>query len=425
MNDAAVGVAIISDATPTEDRPGGWADALRWAILAVVVSRLLVWMAGLLAIAIWGVHDLHALTFDRYGLTRPFGELGNELVGPAARWDSVWFLRIAQDGYAADANRAAFFPLYPALIAMLAPVFGPLLAGLFISLASFVGAMTLFFRLVQLELGTAAARWGVMALVLFPGSFWFSSVYSESLFLLLSVGAVLAAREQRWLAAGAIGALAAATRSAGVLLAIPIALLWWDARRGSRKPASLAGLAAAPAVLAGLLATCVAFASMGRGFLAPFNAQDTWNRGLRGPWAGLADGTSAAFDGARQLLHGRPPPLYFEQAGADPMAVARHNVLLWITLVVAVVLLVEAVRRLRLAHSAYAAAALLLPLSFPVAAQPLMSLPRFVSVLYPLFMVAGLWLARGSRPRAVSVLAVSAAGLMAVSALVTDWRWVA
>lgn len=391
----------------------------------MVVSRLVVWIAGLAALAIWGVYEVRPPAFDPQAFTRPFGELGNALAGPTARWDSVWFLTIAEDGYGGDASRAAFFPLYPALIALLAPVFGSLLAGVLISFTCFTAALAAFFRLATLELGGAAARWGTMALALFPGAFWFSAVYSESLFLLLSVGGVLAARQQRWLLAAVLGALAAATRSAGVLLVIPIALLWWDARRADPDRVTFAGLGAACAVPLGLFATCVTYAAMGRGFFAAFDGQENWGRAFRGPWAGIVDGTSAAWDGVRQLVHGPPPPLYFDKAGGDPMAIARHNVLLWLTLVIACVLLVAALRRLRPAHSAYALAALLLPLSYPVVPQPLMSLPRFVAVLYPLFLVAGLWLSRRARPLAVGVLVLSAVGLAVVSALFTDWRWVA
>ena len=54
-------------------------------------------------------------------------------------------------------------------------------------------------------------------------------------------------------------------------------------------------------------------------------------------------------------------------------------------------------RRLPLAYGAYVLAALALPLSYPVSAQPLMSLPRFLLVLFPL----GIWLAAWlvERPR--------------------------
>jgi hypothetical protein len=76
------------------------------------------------------------------------------------------------------------------------------------------------------------------------------------------------------------------------------------------------------------------------------------------------------------------------------------------------------------AYGAYVIAALALPLSWPVGPQPLMSLPRFVLVLFPLFMWLGDWSARG---RARSAMLGSA--LLAVQALAAaefaTWHWVA
>ena len=51
--------------------------------------------------------------FDPANLTAPFGYFGNLLAAPFARWDSVWYLAIAQGGYDHEATRTAFFPLYP------------------------------------------------------------------------------------------------------------------------------------------------------------------------------------------------------------------------------------------------------------------------------------------------------------------------
>ena len=86
--------------------------AVAWR--AFWASRLIVWAAGLAAVAIFGL-SRRRLDFDQPGLTRPFGDLGDALVAPAARWDSYWFLSIARDGY--DGARAAFFPLYPLIAA--------------------------------------------------------------------------------------------------------------------------------------------------------------------------------------------------------------------------------------------------------------------------------------------------------------------
>jgi hypothetical protein len=81
------------------------------------------------------------------------------------------------------------------------------------------------------------------------------------------------------------------------------------------------------------------------------------------------------------------------------------------------------VRRLPRAYGAYVVAALALPLSFPVGPQPLMSLPRFLAVLFPLFM----WLAMAcrSRRRRLFALAVLTAGLVAFTARYATWHWVA
>lgn len=405
---------------------GAWRDDLAVAWRAFWTSRLLVWAAGLGAIAIWGLHDAHAHDFDPGGLTRPFGALGDHLVAPAARWDSVWFLDIARDGYGGQGDRAAFFPLYPALVKVLGWVCGsPLVGAVVLSMAAFLVGMAALHRLALIELGPEAARWSVYALALFPGSLWFSAAYSESLFLMVSVGAVLAARTRHWALAGVLGALGAATRSAGLLLVVPLALLWWDAHRADPARVRWPSLAWAGVVPLGLAAYVGYLAATGEPADAPFSAQDTWHRAMKGPWTGAWDGATAAWDGIRQLLHGPPPPLYFDQAAGDAMAIGRHNVLLFACLVLAIPALIGAFRRLPLAHGAYALVALLLPLSYPVTPQPLMSLPRFESVLYPLFLWLGWWLARGGVVRRALVLGVFGIGLAFCSALFATWHWVA
>jgi hypothetical protein len=406
-----------------------WRPDVAIAWRALWASRLLVWASGLGAIAIWGIHRTHEHAFDRRGLARPFGDVLNTLVAPAARWDAYWYLDIAHRGYHESLNRPAFFPLYPMSIKAIAWVTGePLLVGLLLSFICFWVGLAAFHRLAALELGPDAARWAVWGLVLFPGSLWFSAVYSESLFLMVSVGAVLCARRERFAWAGVLGALGSATRSAGLLLMLPLALLWWDAYRGARPPRarpSPLSLGWVLLVPLGLVAYCGYLAADGMSWHAPFAAQDVWNRSFKGPFAGINQGATAAFDGLRQIIHGSPTPVYWERAAGDSIAVGRHDVALFLCLVIAVPALVGAFRRLPLAHGAYALCALLLPLSYPVAPQPLMSLPRFEAVLYPLFLWLGWWLARGGAVRRAIVFGVFAFFLAACSALFSTWHWVA
>jgi hypothetical protein len=398
-----------------------WRVAVAEAWRALWVSRLLVWVVGMDAVAIWGISP-RAADFDPGGLTRPFAALGDLLVAPAARWDSSWFLRIAHDGYVGhDPARTAFFPLYPLLIRGAAVLIGsPLVAGALVSTAAFGIALVLMHRLTALELGDDAARAAVLLTALSPMSFFFSAVYSESLFLALSLGSVLAARRERWALAGVLGALAAATRSAGALLVVPLALLYARAHRRPRHDALWIAL-----VPLGLAAFCGWLALRGADGLAPFHAQQAWFRHFAWPWNGVRDAAIAAWDGARQLLSGSRTPVYFRAAGGDPFAAAGHNLVLFAFLIAAIPAAVGVVRRLPVAYGAYILTALALPLSFPVAPQPLMSLPRFLVVLFPLFMWLGWWVSRGGRWREWGALTVSVVAMVVFTAQFATWHWVA
>ncbi len=138
----------------------------------------------------------------------------------------------------------------------------------------------------------------------------------------------------------------------------------------------------------------------------------------------MLEGARAAFEGARQLLSFQRNAIYFPTAGGSPFVDAGHNLILFAFLLAAVPAIVGVVRRLPLAYGAYVIAALALPLSDPVSAQPLMSLPRFLAVLFPL----NIWLARwlSARPRAQRPAIVLCGLLMALfGAQFATWHWVA
>ncbi|MDX6682487.1 MAG: hypothetical protein QOG94_2526, partial [Solirubrobacteraceae bacterium] len=211
-------------------------DALADAWRALWLSRLLVSVAGFAGVLAFGVSG-RAADFDPAGLTSPFGATGDVLAAPFARWDSVWYLAIADGGYG-DGARAAFFPLYPLVVRVAGALLGsPLVAGALASTLLLGVALVLLHRLVALDHDRAVARNAVLVTALSPMSFFFSAVYSESLFLALSVGAVYAARRERWAWAGVLGALGAATRSAGVLLLVALLMLYlWDTGSPLRRP---------------------------------------------------------------------------------------------------------------------------------------------------------------------------------------------
>jgi Mannosyltransferase (PIG-V) len=381
-----------------------------------------------------GLARENADKFDEPALTHP---LADPALAPLARWDSVWYLRIAESGYGGNASlrsghrpllaqdsapRAAFFPLYPLLIRSVGTLFGGshgalLAAAYLVSLTAFVAALALLYRLTELELGRPLASPALLLLAVFPAAVYFGAPYAESLFLLLAVGAFYAARTDRWAWAGICAGLASATRSAGLLLVIPLALIWWSSQ--PRRPRDAAWLLLAPA---GLVAYA-AWLGLAEGDALRFlDVQDAWSRELAVPLAGAWDGFVAAVDGVRQLASGSRSPVYFEAAAGDPFRIAAINVMLFATLVFAVAACVGVLRRLPRPYGVWVAVSLVLPLSFPVTPQPLMSLPRFVSVLFPVFM----WLALVCEERRATdlVAAASAIGLGLFTAQYASWHWI-
>ncbi len=211
------------------------------------------------------------------------------------RWDASWYLDVARNGYALRGplgqvqSNVAFFPLYPwavRVVAALLPGSGDrtlFLAAILVSNAAALGGLWLLWRLARDVTGDeqAASRAVLYALV-FPFGFVLSSAYPESLYLLLSVGSLLAATAGRPWLAGVLGLLLALTRPGGVLVAVPLAWIAWE-RGGRRLPglvaSSLPGVGAALhlAFLWGLTGDP----------LALFRVQAAWGRRLVAPWETL------------------------------------------------------------------------------------------------------------------------------------------
>jgi len=164
------------------------------------------------------------------------------------RWDCGWYLSIAQNGYSSvedptqpGATNYAFYPLFPLLVRVIAPVFpgNYLLAAIVVSNICFLAALVYIYRYSRL-LGydQTSGLLAVALLCILPQSIVFSAVYSESTFLLLLVAAVYYTRTERYLAAGIFAGLLSASRANGIFF-ILFALVWAirkDTLRGFLRP---------------------------------------------------------------------------------------------------------------------------------------------------------------------------------------------
>src|SRR4051812_701260 len=192
---------------------------------AVVGTRLPILLCG--AIAAWAIGTVPPPAAEAVWRVS-----SHEIANLLARWDTFFYYTIATDGYRWDPAvfqhyNVVFFPLYPMLMRWGGVALGghPLIAGLSISLSAFAGALALLYRLARLELGDDYG-WRVVLLVsTFPYALYFSAVYTESLFLFLSVGAFYAMRRGRPGWAAVCGLAAGLTRPNGFWLALPLALI--------------------------------------------------------------------------------------------------------------------------------------------------------------------------------------------------------
>ncbi|MGE4427903.1 MAG: hypothetical protein AB7G37_15750 [Solirubrobacteraceae bacterium] len=432
-------------------------SALREATRAYVLSRIVVWGAGLLALLIFGWVASKGQRLDPLALCRPGGGAFDVLVSPGCRYDATWYLLIARDGYdAADPSRSAFFPLYPYLMAAIASPFGSggaatVVAGLVLSAAAAIGFLTLLHRAVSGFRDPAAATTVVRIAAYLPPAVVLSALYTEGLFLLLSLGALVAARRDRWALAGLLGAAAAACRSVGVLLVVPLLVeyLWgrrpgagarsgrWGGahRRAGRRPEVAPRAERRPGagprlerwrprrrlgsdalgialVLLGIVAVAGLLAATTDDALGFVHAQDGWERRFLTPVGGVALGAWAVVGRALELVGiGHAAEL---ADGQSPALVLVRDLLLLTLVATAIAALWWARRRMPVSWLAWGAVALAYPLSVPAVQQPLMSLPRFAYAAFPVIVAIGLWVHDTGRTRRLVPVLLVLQGLFAM-----------
>ena len=302
--------------------------------------------------------------------------------GPWQRWDTIWYTKIAEQGYAVDDLSTAFFPLYPILIKIAAPLFGnySVVAAIVIASLASLASFILLFRLAAYHLGVVVAQRTVLLLATFPTAFFLMAAYTESLFLALALGAIFCAQRGHWRWASILVGLVALTRPQGALLILALGVEFILQYREKRVTLSralnlfLAGL--------GALAFPVFLTLKFQNPLLWFDIQGFWHRSAL-PWTSLGAGISVVLTAKD----------WFQMIFALPdLAFA----LLFLGLCCV------AVFRMRLTFAVYMAAVILPPLFSISTYEPLLpmaSMSRYVLVAFPGFMLLAQisWLARWYR----------------------------
>ena len=320
------------------------------------------------------------------------------------QWDASHYVRIAVEGYAVGPGYPAFFPLYPLLIRAgdaVLPGNAVISSWVVAHLCAF-GALAILYRLAEHEFGRKVAQRTVLYLALFPTGFFLLAPYNTSLFLMLMVGTLYAARRGHWWLAGGLGALASATRLFGLLLAIALAVEYLRQYRARERKIGPELLSIALVPL-GLLAYMAYSARVLGNPMAFSVAQEQWGRGYTVPGVAWWDATWQAM--RQPLLH---PTTLAALLDAG-------------TYLVAVVLLVLCLvgpwrfRRDQLYLVVYSAVTLILLGATEVGgSRPMQSAPRYVLEAIAIFLVLARIGANQFIDRAVLVIGVALQAVLAV-----------
>ena len=220
------------------------------SVLKFITLAFVIWQAALILIIFLG--NKYFPTSGAYLYTEKNIVLSPHWLWSRANFDGIHYLGIARGGY--GLYQQAFFPLYPRLVGFISHLFlgKTLLGGWVLNLVCFYLALFFFYKLLKIDFSEKISRRTLIYLLLFPTAFFFSMIYTEALFFLLIVGSfyfarnkVLSqtgsyfARNKRWWLAGILGALASATRLVGIFLLPALLFEWWQQKKSQKWDLSL------------------------------------------------------------------------------------------------------------------------------------------------------------------------------------------
>jgi Gpi18-like mannosyltransferase len=277
-------------------------------------------------------------------------------------WDSRWYLSIVTHGYQFNPGKesnVAFFPLYPLLVKALSPIINAKLAGYIISNVALFFGTTYFYRLILLDHDDEEiASKAVFYVLVSPASLFFSIFYTEGLFLFLVVTSFYYARRRAWLIASLLGLCASLTKALGVLLVIPLLIEYFDISSGHLK---LQISKIKLDILYLLLVPMGLFLYMA--------------------YLYLAFGDAFAYSHASSVWHRKFVPLTVTLRNVAHYALFYRYIFMGSVIIGAALLCLIIYQRTRISYVAYCGTFMFMYLS----SNLLDSIPRYISVLFPLY----------------------------------------
>ncbi|MHA6482418.1 hypothetical protein ACX1C1_11030 [Paenibacillus sp. strain BS8-2] len=383
--------------TDNNDRKQDWLSIVAWMVL----SRCLLLIMGYVFLIIQNGYSggLFTKMIETWHITGI---------------DANAYLGIAENGYVTEGDprfHIVFFPLLPYLIKAVEIFTGSYLAaGFIVSIIFSIVAAVFAYELARLDMARSQALRAVKYIFIFPAAFFFLIPMTESLFLALSLMCLYFVRNKKWLIGCLCAALAAFTRSPGVLLAVPVAIeflrelitYYKASDRGlflRRLGTAFAGLLIIPL---GLLAYLyINYDVTGNAFQYSIYQKEHWSQEIY-----------LFFDTARYQME------YAVSAFVEGNS--RNFLGLWLPNLVAIftalIVMVLGAKKLNPAYTAY----FIVYFAFVVGPTWLLSAPRYLIVAFPLAFAAAALTEEKSRDAALTVLSV-VGGLLYLALLVTGY----
>lgn len=311
------------------------------------------------------------------------------------RWDSAHYINIAQNGYAGAIENGehiflVFYPLYPWLMRGLSLLFRDFrLCGILISTACYAVGCVFFYRLTELETDAETAENALLLLSVFPFSFFFGAIATESLFFAIGAALLYCIRTHRWKSVAALGFLACLTKVQGLLFAFAVLteLLYHEHGfllirnrewRAFAKRVILPGCMAASMLSGFLFYLLINYHVEGDPFRFLYYQKNHWFNGLCPMW------TTVSYLVRNAVVK------WYTSSG---MSLWVPEILLFAGYVAALVYGVR--RKLRPMYMVYLAAFFLLTYS----STWLLSAGRYTLSALPVFMLAGIWVTRHEKSK--------------------------
>lgn len=198
-------------------------NSTKFVLIFFLIWRLLLFLPLFVSEQVLSYRQGYDYT-NIWKFTKPYEPVSSFLIYPWANFDGVHYLSIAGNGY--NNENLGFFPLFPIAIRAGSTIFGTgeafdatqFFVGFFISNFAFFIALLVLYKLIELDYPIKTARLAILFLLVFPTSFYFGSIYSESLFLLVTLFSFYFIRRKQTPLSSLVGFFAAITRLIGIVI---------------------------------------------------------------------------------------------------------------------------------------------------------------------------------------------------------------